>query len=124
MSDTRRLRTVAGVALLAGAALLLFLPLLPQASPAVRYRAAENRNWILRETATAEPGPGETVSVNHADAEELQALPGIGSVYADRIVGERRENGPFFYPEDLETVNGIGPRTVEEIRDRIRTGDE
>ena len=112
MSEKHRLRTAAGVALMIGAALLLFLPLLPGESPGVRYRPAENRDWILRETAAAETKAGSAVNVNRADAEELAALPGIGSVYADRIIDERRERGPFFYPEDLEAVSGIGHKTV------------
>ena len=115
MSERHPFRTAAGVALLVGAALLLFLPLLPSGSPAVKYRPAENRRTApVVEEAGAEDG--KRVSVNHADAEELTALPGIGSVFADRIVEERRERGPFFYPEDLEAVSGIGLKSIDRLR--------
>ena len=119
MSDPRGIRTALGVVLLIGAALLLFLPLLPGPSGEVRYRPSRGREWALEETAGStarETAVGKTVNVNRADAEELAALPGIGGVFADRIIEERREHGPFYYPEDLETVSGIGRRTVEKLR--------
>ena len=115
MSERRPFRTAAGVALLVGAALLLFLPLIPSGSPAVKIRPAKNRR-TAPETETAGAEAGERVYVNRADAEELTALPGIGSVFADRIVEERRERGPFFYPEDLEAVSGIGQKTIDRLR--------
>lgn len=55
------------------------------------------------------------VDVNHADAETLQSLPGIGPALADRIVEARRE-GRFVSIEDLARVPGIGPATVERLR--------
>ena len=123
MSDPRRIRTALGVVLLIGAALLLFLPLLPSPSGEVRYRSAANREWTLGETASAGETAEETVNVNRADAEELSALPGIGSIYADRIIEERRERGPFFYPEDLESVSGIGHLTVQKLRPLLDLSD-
>lgn len=125
MSDPRRIRTALGVVLLIGAALLLFLPLLPGPSGEVSFRPSRGREWTLKETAgeTAGEKAGKTVNVNRADAEELSALPGIGGIYADRIIEERREHGPFYYPEDLETVSGIGHRTVEKLRPLLDLSD-
>ena len=125
MSDPRGIRTALGVVLLIGAALLLFLPLLPGPSGEVRYRPSRGREWALEETAweTAGEKAGKAVNVNRADAEELAALPGIGGVFADRIIEERREHGPFYYPEDLETVSGIGHRTVEKLRPLLDLSD-
>lgn len=125
MSDPRRIRTALGVVLLIGAALLLFLPLLPGPSGEVSFRPSRGREWMLKETAgeTAGEKAGKTVNVNRADAEELSALPGIGGIYADRIIEERREHGPFYYPEDLETVSGIGHRTVEKLRPLLDLSD-
>ena len=37
------------------------------------------------------------------------------------IVAERREHGPFHYPEDLTAVKGIGPKTLEKFHDMIIT---
>ncbi|MCX6016487.1 MAG: ComEA family DNA-binding protein [Chloroflexales bacterium] len=49
------------------------------------------------------------VAVNHASAEELTALPGIGPALAARIVEYRTAHGAFTTMDDLGTVPGIGP---------------
>lgn len=61
----------------------------------------------------AAPGP---VDINHASAEELDAVPGIGPALAQRIVAYRQANGPFARVEDLTRVPGIGPRTLESMK--------
>jgi competence protein ComEA len=66
------------------------------------------------------PSPGTTlINVNSASAAELEVLPGIGEVLAAAIVEYRTENGPFAAVDELEAVSGIGPSTLEEIRDLI-----
>lgn len=57
------------------------------------------------------------ININTASAAELELLPQIGPTLANRIVAERNANGPFASLEDIERVRGIGPRTVEKIRD-------
>lgn len=56
------------------------------------------------------------INVNRADRDELQLLPGIGPVMADRIVEDRTRFGFFRSLDDLERISGIGPRTVEQLR--------
>lgn len=56
------------------------------------------------------------LDVNRADAVALTALPGVGESMAQAIVEERERNGPFFYPEDLCAVRGIGPAKVNGFR--------
>ena len=53
------------------------------------------------------------LDINTAGAEELQELPGVGPVLAERIIAWRAENGPFTGPEDVMAVQGIGPATYE-----------
>jgi competence protein ComEA len=65
------------------------------------------------------PAPG-LVAVNRADAAELVTLPGIGPRLADAIIEERRRNGPFRSPDDLQRVRGIGPALVTRLTGRIR----
>ncbi len=62
------------------------------------------------------------VNVNTADAEELDGLPGIGPVLAQRIVDYRNEHGPFSTPEEVGNVPGIGEKTLAEILDFITVG--
>jgi len=59
------------------------------------------------------------VNINQASLEELTQLKGIGPEYAERIVQYREEHGAFQKAEDIMNVSGIGPKTFEEIKDRI-----
>jgi competence protein ComEA len=68
----------------------------------------------------ADGSPGGAVDVNLADATQLQTLPGIGPVLAERIVGWRTEHGAFASVDDLLDVPGIGPAVLSRIRDQAR----
>ena len=59
------------------------------------------------------------VDVNHADAEELERLPGIGPTTAKRIIDYRTAHGPFRTAEELLNVSGIGPKTLEAMQDDL-----
>ncbi len=59
------------------------------------------------------------IDINAAPARELETLPRIGPAIAARIVEYRRSHGPFQKIEDLLDVPGVGPATIEAIRDRI-----
>ncbi len=63
-------------------------------------------------------GPAK-VEINSADAATLQSLPGIGEVKARSIVQYREANGPFATVEGLLDIRGIGPSTLEAIRDLV-----
>lgn len=70
----------------------------------------------------AASGGGENdglVNLNTATAEELDTLPGIGPVYAERIIAYRNEHGPFTDPAQIMEVQGIGPARYEQIKSRI-----
>jgi competence protein ComEA len=67
----------------------------------------------------SDPSGGSLVNINTASATELEALSGIGEVLAAAIVDYRTDNGPFASVDDLESVSGIGPATLEEIRDQV-----
>ena len=59
------------------------------------------------------------VDVNQAEWAELAQLPGVGETIAKRIVDSRQAQGPFLDHSDLQRVPGIGPRTVESLRDYL-----
>ena len=58
---------------------------------------------------------GERIDPNTAGEEELDRLPGVGPVLAERIVRTRRDRGPFAEPADLLSVPGVGPATLARI---------
>ena len=79
--------------------------------------------------ATAEPAgsaPTEEtigkININTADLEELQLLPGIGEVLAQRIIDYRQEHGPFQSISELTNVSGIGLDRLDKIMDHITLG--
>ena len=61
-----------------------------------------------------------SVNINTASVEQLTALDGIGEVKARAIVEHRDANGRFRSVDQLEDVKGVGPKTIEKNRDRIR----
>ncbi len=65
------------------------------------------------------PGPAAKININTATAAELEALPGVGEVIAQRIVDYRTQNGPFASVDGLIEVSGIGPATLAEMRDIV-----
>ncbi|HEX5950677.1 MAG TPA: ComEA family DNA-binding protein [Actinomycetota bacterium] len=70
--------------------------------------------------APAAPGvPAAPVNINTAGATELEALPGIGEVIAQRIVDHRTANGPFASVEELLEVSGIGEAILGSIRELV-----
>ncbi len=66
---------------------------------------------------------GQPLDLNHADAEALETLPGIGPRRALAIL-ETRSRRPFRDTNDLVRVNGIGPRTLERLEPWIRAGGD
>ena len=58
------------------------------------------------------------VNINTASADELKTLNGIGDVMAERIV-EYRTSTAFKSKEDIMSVDGIGSKTYEKIKDDI-----
>jgi competence protein ComEA len=80
-----------------------------------------------------EPAPGPEVTadgssepvaldLNTASQEELQDLPGVGPVLAERIVAHREGIGGFTAVEQLQEVPGIGPSKYRDLQDRVRVG--
>lgn len=62
---------------------------------------------------------GAKVSLANATVEQLDELPGIGPVTAQKIVDWRTTHGPFRSVDDLDDVPGIGPARIEQLRDLV-----
>jgi len=62
---------------------------------------------------------GGKVSLATADLGDLDELPGIGPVTAQKIVDWRASHGPFRSVDDLDAIPGIGPARIEQLRDLV-----
>ena len=67
----------------------------------------------------AASGAGRRISLSSATVEELDELPGVGPVTAQKIVDYRTEHGPFGSVDDLDAVPGIGPARLDQLRDLV-----
>lgn len=66
--------------------------------------------------AAGAAAPGR-VSLSSASAAELDALPGVGPVTAQKIVDYRAAHGGFRSVDDLDAIPGIGPARIDQLRD-------
>ena len=115
MSDFRR--TAVGCILLLVGLLLCVLPDLFLESRNSTYFRASVDSWRL--TGPVETWQAGPIRINAADTDELLNIPGVGETFASLIVSEREQNGAFHYPEDLISVRGIGPKSVDKMRNMI-----
>ena len=80
-------------------------------------------------TLTADPAPNNVgtndigaskiININLATANELEEIPGVGPVTAEKIIQYRIEHGLFRKLEDLTKISGIGDKTFEKMKSTI-----
>jgi competence protein ComEA len=72
---------------------------------------------------TAAPGeaqPAEKLDLNTATKDQLDGLPGVGPVTAQRILDRRTKRGPYTSLDQLRDVEGIGDTRLERLRELVR----
>ncbi len=88
----------------------------------------EEKIYIPRIGESEEPIPEDSssskaaslkININSASKEELESLPGIGQVIAQRII-DYRSTSPFKTIDDLKNVSGIGDKIFESLKEQIR----
>jgi len=81
------------------------------------------RAEVPLEHSVNDPGRGSIesrVDINHSTAPELEALPGIGPILAQRIIETRKMVGAFHSPEELGEVRGLGSKRIERLRPLLK----
>lgn len=68
--------------------------------------------------------PEKKVNINTASISELQSLPQIGKVVAQRIIDYREKQGKFEKIEEIMKIKGIGEKTFLKLKDLITVGNE
>ena len=80
-----------------------------------------------RGAGVAAPGAGSApvggaaapVQLSTATLEQLDSLPGVGPVTAQKILDYRQEHGAFQSVDELDAVPGIGPKRLEQLRELV-----
>ena len=68
---------------------------------------------------SAQAGPAGPVHLNTATLEQLDALPGVGPVTAQKILDYREKHGAFSSVDELDAIPGIGPARLEQLRELV-----
>lgn len=92
----------------------IYVPLHGEHLPAAPMEPGEPAAGDLADGSAGAPH-GSKVNLNTAGVEELDGLPKVGPVLAQRIVDWRREHGPFKAVEDLDAIDGVGPKMLEAL---------
>jgi competence protein ComEA len=105
------------------AGLNLAAPLVDGVQVLVPHRVAPSSPEAAGEQGAVTPGSQRAgaakPSLATATAEQLDELPGVGPITAQKILDYRAEHGPFRSVDDLDAVPGIGPARIEQLRDLV-----
>ena len=72
-------------------------------------------------TGGVAPGaPGQPIDLNTATLEQLDTLPGVGAITAQKILDYREEHGGFGSVDELGQVPGIGDKRLADLREQVR----
>lgn len=88
---------------------------LPREEPTIVAWPTQRAMSLTPTAGRAQETQGK-LDLNRATAEELQGLPGIGPVLAQRVVDQRTTHGLFHTVDDLRDVKGIGKKRMDQLR--------
>ncbi|WP_328321389.1 ComEA family DNA-binding protein [Kribbella sp. NBC_00382] len=71
-------------------------------------------------TGTPGTSADTPLDLNTATLAQLDALPGVGPVLAQRILDWRTEHGHFTTTDELQEVPGVGPKKLESLKPHVR----
>jgi competence protein ComEA len=93
----------------------IYVPLEGEPLPAGSAGAASGEDGGSAAGGAGSPSMAGKTNLNSAGIDELGALPKVGPVLAQRIVDWRKEHGPFTSIEELDAVDGVGPKMLETL---------
>lgn len=77
---------------------------------------------VQSKTTSVKAAPQGPVNINTASLEQLESIPYIGPTKAQAILDYRNQNGSFTSVDALDSVKGIGAKTIDKIRQYITVG--
>lgn len=89
------------------------------ASEVELYQGGDSADAAEESGVAAPLSPDTKIDLNHADADTLQQLPGIGPERAKAIIEYREEYGIFVTTDEVMNVPGIGPEIYGQIEDYV-----
>src|SRR6202140_1057495 len=90
---------------------------IPRRNLAVRILWAALALLLLSTVVLAQKQrPAKPIDLNAATIKELEELPGVGKVTAQRIFDARQKSGRFRRVEDLLSIRGISAKRLEILR--------
>ena len=95
-------------------------PSRPLPAPALAVQPPWPRGTVAPPVPVAQPRP---LDLNHASADEISRLPGVGPSLARRIVEERDRRGRFETSENLRGILGMGPKKLAALREHVTVGE-
>jgi competence protein ComEA len=101
----------------------LWVPVKSQHAASGQPETGNPPGYFTTESGYTDKDPSGRINLNTATQAELESLPNIGPVTAQKIIAYRQANGYFSQIEDIQLVSGIGPVTFEKIKELISVGD-
>ncbi|PEL14147.1 helix-hairpin-helix domain-containing protein [Bacillus sp. AFS017336] len=86
--------------------MVIYVPLIGEETEGVSASMASTNNNTEKNVA---------IDINHATQSELEKIPGIGPTKAKNILDYIESNGPLTSVEQLDAVNGIGKKSLEQM---------
>ncbi|HBO61046.1 TPA: hypothetical protein DD449_05180 [Candidatus Berkelbacteria bacterium] len=99
------------------------MELLEKENEALRQELSGQAKVVAGSEASVVQGESDKININTAALTDLDKIPSVGPVIAQRIIDYRNENGAFKTIEDLKKVKGIGEKTFEKISGSITAGE-